>query len=281
MNYKDAILSISNQIKDLYEDREAYNIAKILLEDLFGIEWILNHEMLSKNQQNVLKKAILDLLKNKPLQYITGFADFYGLKFRVNEHVLIPRPETEELVYQILNDHSNQSSLTVLDIGTGSGCIPITIAKNRPTWIITAIDISNKALDIALENTHSNQVEINLVLNDILVQNKWSDLATFDLIVSNPPYIDVKEKGRMKANVLDYEPHLALFVDDADDLLFYKKIIHFSKTNLRTGGHLYFECNEYNSVKLFKYITSTDHFHNIRIIKDIQNKNRMLKAIKN
>ena len=218
----------------------------------------------------------LNRLKNEePIQYILGTTEFYGLPFKVNKHVLIPRPETEELVAWILSDlQSFSTPLTVLDIGTGTGCIPITLKKNKPILNLHAIDISEDALNIARHNAQRNKVEINFIKQDILQTEKLN--GTLDIIISNPPYVRDLEKKEIKNNVLKNEPHLALFVSDSDPLIFYSKIADLALNNLSQDGLLYFEINQYlgkETVQLlhekgFKNVTlKTDMFGNHRMIK--------------
>ena len=219
-----------------------------------------------------LKQIIADLKTNKPIQHIIGETEFYGLKFKVNEHTLIPRPETEELVQWILQ-HEFTSAL---DIGTGSGCIPIALKKNKDAEI-SAIDVSESALLVAKENAKINEVEINFLLQDIL---KTTTLPKVDVIISNPPYVLDKEKELMLANVLDNEPHLALFVPDNNPLLFYKKIADIAFTSLPKNGLLFFEINERFGKETVAML-SVIGFVDIELKKDINDKDRMIKATKN
>ncbi|MBT8273707.1 MAG: peptide chain release factor N(5)-glutamine methyltransferase, partial [Bacteroidia bacterium] len=195
--------------------------------------------------------ALVALKNSKPIQYITGDTYFYGLRFLVNEDVLIPRPETEELVDWILNEikagTEKSKLLRLLDIGTGSGCIAISLAKHMPESEIVAIDVSDSALDCAMQNAKLNAVDIEFLQCDILKES-YSFLEAedhYDIVVSNPPYVRQSESKEMKSNVLKYEPHLALFVEDEDALQFYKHIALFAKNNLKDKGLLFFEINEY------------------------------------
>ncbi len=267
---------IIESISNIYSDNEAKNIAKYLLEDLFGYNYNSSEIIFNTASKIKLFDAIKDLKKSKPLQYITGRADFYGYQFYVNEDVLIPRPETEELVYKLLQDKSNEDNIKILDIGTGSGCIPITIKKKRPNWEVMAIDVSKKALKVAQQNANYYDVDIDFIDFDILEESQWDEIDKMDVIISNPPYIDIKEKSLIKKNVLDYEPHIALFVDDDDSLLFYKKIIAFGIKRLMSGGVMYFECNEFNSELLKIWVEQLSVFSSISIKQDLQGKDRML-----
>jgi release factor glutamine methyltransferase len=230
------------------------------------------------NESTLLKYsfAVKALKQHKPIQYVLGKADFYGLKFKVNENVLIPRPETEELVALIINENK-AANLSILDIGTGSGCIAISLAKHIVGSKVSAIDISEKALEIAKQNAKFNQVEIEFIQQDIL--NPAEHFQQFDIIVSNPPYVRDLEKQEMTSNVLDFEPHLALFVSDENPLVFYNAIADFAKTHLTPSGKLYFEINEYLGEETKKLLTDKG-FKNVELIKDLNGKNRILRASK-
>lgn len=221
---------------------------------------------------------ISDLQNEKPIQYITGEAWFYGLQFEVNENTLIPRPETEELVEWIVESQKSKAKsqkLEILDIGTGTGCIPISLKANLPEANISAIDISEKALEVAKRNATSNKVEINFIQTNILEEE---DLYTqFDVIVSNPPYVRNLEKEEIKKNVLDYEPHLALFVEDNDALLFYRKIAELALKNLALNGYLFFEINQYLGKETVALLEKLG-FQNIELRKDFKGNDRMIKA---
>ena len=264
------------QLKDIAQEREIISWAYISIDFIFGYdrsECIINSDKeISIDISDKINQIIYALKENIPIQYILGEAEFYGLKFKVNEHTLIPRPETEALVEWIL-EHEFTS---VLDIGTGSGCIPIAVKKNKNVEI-SAIDVSDSALLVAKENAKLNEVEINFSNQDIL---NTDNLMRVDVIVSNPPYVLEKEKDLMLNNVLDNEPHLALFVSNENPLLFYKKIAELAYVSLSKNGLLFFEINEsFGSeiVELLNYIGFVD----IELKKDINEKDRMLKAIKN
>ncbi|GAA3625474.1 peptide chain release factor N(5)-glutamine methyltransferase [Flavivirga jejuensis] len=227
---------------------------------------------------NTILNALELLKKQRPLQYILGNTEFYGLPFKVNEHVLIPRPETEELVEWIVKEQSqvNNRNLKIIDIGTGSGCIAISLAKNLPDAKIYALDISEGALSIASKNAKLNAVDIEFVKADIL--NYDSHAIEFDIIVSNPPYIRELEKNMMKPNVLDNEPHLALFVADENPLQFYEAIIKFAIKNLNKNGQVFFEINEYLGNDMIQLLQK-NNFSNIKLKQDIFKKDRMIKAV--
>lgn len=236
------------------------------------------------NQSDVLKlyDCCKDLKKNIPLQYILGETIFYGLSFKTNKNVLIPRPETEELVELILNDcrESNETTLDILDIGTGSGCIPVTLKNKLPEANVSAIDISQEALEVAQQNALLNKTTILFNQCDVLKENAEYILDTYDVIVSNPPYIAKREASEMHERVKNHEPGIALFVENDDATVFYKRIIDLCKKHLNQGGILYFELNPLfaNDVKL--YAEKSNLFAAIHLIKDLSGNTRFLKAVK-
>ena len=223
------------------------------------------------------KKAVKELLDEKPLQYIIGVTQFYGLNFKVTDATLIPRPETEELVDWVLKDSLKKDDFSILDIGTGSGCIPISLAKNLPNATITTMDVSNEAIAVAKENAKSNSVAVYFIHDSILTYS--NSLNKYDVIVSNPPYVRNLEKHEIKKNVLAYEPHLALFVEDDDALLFYRKITEFAAINLNENGVLYFEINQYFGAETVELVKGLG-FSSVELRKDLSGNDRMLKAIK-
>ena len=263
------------QLSGIANEREIISWGYISIEHCLGFNRsdciIHSNKEITSETSDSLKQIITHLKANKPLQYILGNADFYGLQFKVNEHTLIPRPETEELVSWILE----HEFFSLLDIGTGTGCIPISITKNKNVQS-TAIDISENALLLAKENARINRVEVNFLKQDIF---KTTNLPKVDLIVSNPPYILDKEKELMLDNVIDNEPHLALFVPDNNPLLFYKKIAELAFVNLPENGLLFFEINEQFGNETIEMLTKIG-FVDIELKKDINDKDRMLKAIK-
>ena len=262
-----------NQITN-FPRREVISFAYLSIEKILGYsksDCIINSDkQLSNESVNSFKKIISDLRKNIPIQYVLGEANFYGLKFKVNRSTLIPRVETEELVDYILNHKFN----SVLDIGTGSGCIAISIAKNTDSRV-TAIDISNEAIEIAKRNGIHNSVDVNFIVDDIF--NFCHD-KKYDLIVSNPPYVLESEKKYIHRNVIDYEPHDALFVNDSNPLIFYKKIIEIAKNNLNKDGLLFFEINEKFSNQIIELLTDLN-FVEIELKKDINGRDRIIKSI--
>ena len=232
---------------------------------------INSNQVLNKSQLSKIKQIVAELKTHKPIQYILGKTEFYGLKIKVNEHTLIPRPETEQLVDWILKENF----VAALDIGTGSGCIPIALAKHTDAKVL-AIDVSEDALLIAEENAKNNEVEIDFIHQDILQTNS---LQKVDLIVSNPPYVLESEKEKIQENVLDYEPELALFVEDKNPLIFYKKIASLAINFLNENGKLFFEINAKFGKETIEMLADIG-FVNIELKKDMNDKDRMIKAIK-
>ena len=232
-----------------------------------------------ENLEAVLSNIQERLLQHEPIQYILETAHFYGLEFYVNPQVLIPRPETEALVAMIIEDCKAfpRSDLSILDIGTGSGCIPISLASNLKTAKVCGIDVSPEALKVAKRNASSNSVEITFLQLDILKQETLH--SEYDVIVSNPPYVRVLEQEEMKANVLNYEPHLALFVPNDDPLIFYKKIAALAYTHLKAGGILYFEINQYLGSDTLMLLKDFG-FVQVEIIQDFRLNDRFVKAQK-
>lgn len=222
-------------------------------------------------------KALKALKKEYPIQYIIGKTEFMELPFEVNDQVLIPRPETEELISWIIASHLEDEPASVLDIGTGSGCIAIALAKQLPKSKIDAIDVSERALEVAKRNAALNNIDIDFIKTDILDGKQLT--KTYDIIVSNPPYVRESEKQQMHANVLKYEPDLALFVTDDDPLLFYRHIAKLALNGLRPKGSLYFEINQYLGKDL-QDLLETLGFEKIELKKDIYGADRMIRAVK-
>jgi release factor glutamine methyltransferase len=235
------------RLSQAYDPAEARSIAFLLLEHLYGLSKaaVIADKTIPQADQGQWQENLRRLEAHEPLQYVTGTAHFYGLRFGVNPAVLIPRPETEELVDWIIREHRNRP-VRILDIGTGSGCIAVSLAKNLPQAQVWGADISADALRMARQNAHFNEANVQFVEADIL---HWETAMgfkelTFDLVVSNPPYVTTSEQNLMRPNVLAFEPHLALFVPDADPLLFYRCIAAFCKRHLTPGGVAYLEINE-------------------------------------
>ena len=271
-----------NKLNELYPTTEIQSFFNLLGEfklKLSRIEVALQPDFeIPKTDLEFLRKALTGLKNQIPIQYIIGETEFYGLPFKVNKNVLIPRPETEELVNWILENSKLQTSnskLNILDIGTGSGCIPITLAKNLPNATIYALDISSEALKTAKTNAELNNVTINFIEADILSLPELPQ--KFDIIVSNPPYVRVFEKEQMQHNVLEHEPHVALFVEDNNPLLFYDKIADLAKNHLSKDGHLYFEINQYLGKETVALLASKG-FKNIELKKDMFGADRMVRC---
>lgn len=270
------------KLSSIYEEGEAESFFYLILEakhQLKRIDLALQPDLTFSEVELVVWNSILeDLKKEIPIQYLLGKTSFYGLDFEVNENVLIPRPETEELVEWILEDCAKRettNNFSILDIGTGSGCIPISLKKQLPQAKVSAIDVSEKALEVAKGNAKLNGVEVHFILQNIL---ETADLLeSYDVIVSNPPYVRNLEKQEIKNNVLEYEPHLALFVADDDALIFYRKIGELALKSLRPNGKLFFEINQYlgkETVDLLKDLG----FQNVELRKDIYGNDRMILA---
>lgn len=267
-----------------YDERETENLIFMLLEDFAGVsksEIIINPE-LTINESELLNIhfAVKDLKNYKPIQYILGKTEFYGFPILVNSNVLIPRPETEELVDWVKNDVKQNEKYNVLDIGTGSGCVAIALKKTFPDIKIQAIDASMGAIEVAEQNAKMNQTDITFSQINFLNRNEWKNLGQYNFIVCNPPYVRYAEKAQMKRNVLDYEPGNALFVEDKNPLLFYKAIAEFAQLNLSKNGSLYCEINQYlaeETVKLFEDMG----FKDIQLKIDFKGNPRFIKAIEN
>lgn len=294
-NYKDIF---KKELLPIFDEQEIDSFFYIVLEKLNGLKRIdlaLSPEAVMDGiHLKQWKNIVSELKKQKPIQYILGETQFYGLPFLVNENTLIPRPETEELVDLIIKEEgkvkSEKGEVKILDIGTGSGCIAVSLATNFTNAEVFAIDVSEKALATAKRNAELNNVIVNFMNVDILQLNDLEQLPTFDfqpmpagrqvptkfdIIVSNPPYVRNLEKAEIKPNVLEYEPHLALFVEDTDALLFYRKIAELAKKNLNPNGKLYFEINQYFGTETVQLLKDSG-FKNVILKKDIYGNDRMI-----
>ncbi len=280
MKIKEYRIQFVEALTSLYGEGEAESFFYLVLEEkrqLKRVDLALQPNLFFSEDEIEVWNSILEQLKLEiPIQYLLGKTSFYGLDFEVNENVLIPRPETEELVDWIVSNtlkSGRSKSIKILDIGTGSGCIAISLAKTLPNAEVFAIDVSEKALATAKKNAESNTVEVTFISQNIL---ETQDLKQeFDIIVSNPPYVRNLEKEEIKKNVLDNEPHLALFVEDNDALIFYRKISELAQKNLTSSGQLYFEINQYLGKEMISLLEELN-FKNIELRKDIYENDRMI-----
>ncbi len=265
----------------IYDEQEAESISLMVFEHLMGlkrIQVLTEHSLINQSDIIILSDFLNQLMKHEPVQYVLGETSFYNLQFIVNQNVLIPRPETEELVDLILKDHKAMDQvIRVADIGTGSGCIPIALKRNRELWLLDGFDISKGALEVARTNAYLNYAEVNFQEEDLFQFNSANYLNAFDIIVSNPPYVLDSEKADMETRVKDFEPAVALFVKDCDPLIYYHQIILLSEKILKPGGQLYFEINPKYAQQLVN-VLSIAKFENIEVIKDMHGKERMIKA---
>jgi release factor glutamine methyltransferase len=281
---KEAYHQLQQSIQPLYENREASNIADLIMEDITGWDRsrrVIHHDaLLSEPQLERYTHCKEELLHGRPTQYVLGHAWFCGMRLQVDEHVLIPRPETEELVMEVKKMYADTSTdrdhlFKMVDIGTGSGCIAIALKKYFPDWDVWAVDKYNGALAIAKKNAVLLDTEVRFVASDILKEAKTDLLPAFDLIISNPPYIPSEDKSAMDDRVLDHEPHDALFVTDNDPLQFYKAIIAFSEQHLLRGGMLFFETHELYAQEVAALLEANG-FEHIVVKKDFQEKERIV-----
>ncbi|GAA4302772.1 peptide chain release factor N(5)-glutamine methyltransferase [Aestuariibaculum suncheonense] len=274
------------ELDAIYGKEEVDSFFFLLIESFYNVSRIklaMDTDFAVENYSSMFD-ALEQLKDEQPIQYILGETEFYGLSFKVNPYTLIPRPETEELVEWIVNHQpkTNSAELNILDIGTGSGCIAISLAKHIPNAKVYALDVSEGALKMAKQNAELNDVSIEFIEANILKPETWSDTfknLKFSVIVSNPPYVREQEKQLMKPNVLNNEPHLALFVKDENPLLFYKAIAQYAVINLERGGALFFEINEFLGREMIHLLTA-NNFVNIQLKQDIFKKDRMIKGEK-
>ncbi|WP_281322593.1 peptide chain release factor N(5)-glutamine methyltransferase [Flavobacterium aestivum] len=284
MKIKEYRTQFIDELTSIYDAGEAESFFYLILEEkqqLKRIDLALQPDLVFSEEEIEVWNSILEQLKLEiPIQYLLGKTSFYGLDFEVNENVLIPRPETEELVDWIISKNrtiEQSSNLKILDIGTGSGCIAISLVKNLPNAQVFAIDVSEKALATAKKNAERNEVRVTFISQNIL---ETLDLGQeFDIIVSNPPYVRNLEKEEIKKNVLDNEPHLALFVEDNDALIFYRKIAELAQKNLSNSGQLYFEINQYLGKEMIALLEEMN-FENIELRKDIYGNDRMMRGLR-
>ena len=267
---------LTEQLKTLHEPAEAASMTRIIAKDGFGISNPQIERPFSDADLLRLDKMTKRLLRGEPVQYILGFTNFYGLRIAVNRKVLIPRQETEELVGWILEHQPRVGKQTLLDIGTGSGCIPLAVKKKRPHWRVEGCDHKKEILAVARKNMQENGLRMVLAQVNILNKIEWRQYGSFDVIVSNPPYIPHHEAQLMPESVKKYEPAGALFVDDKEPLIFYKSIANFAEKHLNPGGSIFFECNEFNALDLQVWLGSADW--NTELRKDLNGKDRMLRV---
>lgn len=279
MTIQAAFTLIINTLSPLQGNREAANIAHIVIEHITGMgrmdRVIYKDKLLSPAQEEQLQQALNALLKHEPVQYVTGKAWFYGLAFTVNRNVLIPRPETEELVEWIVKD--THTPVKILDIGTGSGAIPIALKKDLPAATVWSVDVSARALEVASQNATQLNLNVHFEQIDILDTTATHSLPMFDIIVSNPPYICESEQKDMEEQVIAYEPGIALFVPDNDALLFYRQIGLLAKEKLTPGGLLYFEINEAFGKEVVALLEEQG-FKNVILKQDLYTKDRMVRG---
>jgi len=278
-----------SELDMLYGKEEVASFFYLLIEHFFGLErFILAIQpdvVIDKEQETLIFHALSELKVEKPIQHILGVAHFMDLDFKVNEHVLIPRPETEELVRWILEDAKVvNNTLTILDMGTGSGCIPISLNANLPNAKVYGLDISQEAIKVAYENNKTHGTNVEFLCADILhlEHNDIQDEVLkqgFDVMVSNPPYVRELEKSDMRKNVLKHEPNLALFVSDKNPLQFYKSIVAYASMHLNEKGRLYLEINQYLGREMIELLKKYD-FQTIELRQDLFGNDRMLKGVK-
>ena len=284
MTIKVLRLKFYDALNNLYCHSEIDVFFYSLMEYYFHkpkVDVYLNQDQkLDQTSEIIMINALNELTNYKPLQYITSQTEFYGLKFNLSESVLIPRPETEELVEWIIKDHIfKENEFKILDLGTGSGCISVSLARFLKKSRVYAVDLSDKALVKAHENAKLNNVEVIFEECDILDENLPDYFKNFEVFVSNPPYVRNLEKNEMKQNVMHYEPHMALFVSDNDPLEFYTAILQIATNRLVSGGKLYFEINQYLGIEMMDLVMSFG-FYDIELKKDSFGNDRMLRAIK-
>jgi release factor glutamine methyltransferase len=268
-----------SSLSTLYDEREAVSIFYICMEDICGFNRsrIATIDSIDELCAQKLIDALESLQRAEPVQYVTGKAYFYGRIFAVDKRVLIPRGETEEIVDWILTDYDVQKK-SVLDIGVGSGAICVSLAAERKNWQVEGIDISTDALCVATGNAVAMGADINLFQCDVLDREKWNRLGRYDIIVSNPPYVLDSERRDMHSNVTKYEPHIALYVPDADPLLYYREIAQMALSHLNAGGALYFEINQAYGRETVDMLRDMG-YGNVELKRDINGKDRMVKAV--
>jgi len=278
---QEAFQQLRQKLAACYDESEATAMAHELLEHITGKNKLQRltekTTLLTAGQEASFTAAENRLLLGEPLQYVTGIQWFSGNPFFVNSHVLIPRPETQELVDWVIQDRKNRKDTSFLDIGTGSGCIPVTLKLNMPDASVTSCDISKEALEVAQRNAVNLHADVRFIEFDFLDTHNWPALDRFDVIISNPPYIPLAERKSLEKNVRDFEPATALFVPDDDALLFYRQIALFGKTHLTPGGAIYCELHKDYATKT-KALFEAMNYEHVTIRKDMHGNDRMLKA---
>lgn len=281
MNSKELYRNFLVELQSVYDLSEATVITDWVFENIANIKKAdLIKNPLQKIPSSVLQKLAAkqeELLQHKPVQYVMGNTTFYNMQFQVNDKVLIPRPETEELTNMVINSYQfEQKQISILDIGTGSGCIAVAIKKNLPSSKVIALDVSEDALEVARNNAIINKTNIQCTLFDFLDESRWPELLLFDIIISNPPYIPTKEKNTLDKNVVDFEPHKALFVPDNQPLLFYEKIAKFGRSHLNYNGKIFVETHEDYTQDVAQLFSAT--YQQVIVKKDLFGKDRMVIA---
>lgn len=280
---KETVTYINDSLKDIYPSNEIGSFTRLIMEQVCGLKphnlLFCKDKEISETEKAKIRQIVARLQKEEPIQYILGIADFYGRTFAVTPSVLIPRPETEELVERIIVDYEDSKEVKILDVGTGSGCIGITLRRQLRQSEVIAVDISADAIQIARKNARHLGVPVIFIQTDILSLKKSEmDIPfIFDVIVSNPPYVKNSEKAAMDKNVLEYEPHEALFVPDEDPLVFYRQIARLGKKKLKKEGRLYFEINA-QCGQMMKEMLENEGYCQIELIQDIFGKDRIVKA---
>jgi release factor glutamine methyltransferase len=288
MTMQEATWFILKKLRSIYPEEEASQITDWVLESLTGSKkaerMLYKNSAITDKEELQLQQFAEKLMRHEPIQYVLNEAWFCGLKFYVDKNVLIPRPETEELVEWVFEEvrspksevRSQTSTLSILDIGTGSGCIPIALKRKLPEAEVWSCDVSEEALNIARKNAAAIGADVNFILLDFLNEKKRNQLPHFDIIISNPPYVPEKDKEQMRPNVLNYEPHIALFVPDNDALIFYKAMAEFGKKHLNPSGTIYVEIHEDLGKSVSEVFKSNSYTTETK--KDMQGKERMIKA---
>ena len=282
MTIKEAKGYFRDALSEIYPDEEIGALQRIVFEELFEISsaelTLMNDNNIVPGKELELKRIINQLKEETPIQYIFGRTEFYDLELTVNKNVLIPRPETEELVDWIIRENNTGAGLSILDIGTGSGCIILSVAKKMLNANCFATDVSGTALSVAKRNAEKNNLEVSFSIHDILKAEENPFQYKYDIIVSNPPYVLESEKTQMQKNVLGYEPGLALFVKDDDALIYYSAIAGKAKEWLKPGGRLYFEINEQKGEDVYGLLASLG-YKDVAVRKDLGSKDRMVRGV--